>query len=180
MQTYIHYRFDRQPYRIRCVRTKTPSAWGIGGGPIYQQLNSDPAAATTRSLPMLCSAEARPTSVPAMMLGHCQQAVNLFTSPFITSPISKGTVDVGDAIDHSFVYRAGFQFYLAGPWYHSEPAAAPGMSKDGKSMGPAPVAAPAPLPWFSSWIVRGLGRLVQRLSGRRDCWTWSWVSVGMS
>ena len=56
---------------------------------------------------------------------------------------------MGDVIDHSFRYRAGFQAYIALPWYHAAPAPVAGMSKDGKTP-PAPAPAPAPgLPWVS-------------------------------
>jgi hypothetical protein len=80
-------------------------------------------------------------------LGSAQQAENLF---LFYHPGHVGEINVGDAIDHSFRYRAGFQAYFALPWYHAEPAPVAGMSKDGKGVAAAPAPAPAPgLPWFS-------------------------------
>jgi maltoporin len=123
-------------------------AWGIGGGAIYT-VHFGPGGGNNSLTAYALFGRGVTNFGAGDNLGNAQQAENLilFRHPGFT-----GTVNVGDALDHAFTYRAGFQFYLAGPWYHSQPAAAPGMSKDGKSMGPTPVAAPAPLPWFSVGI----------------------------
>jgi maltoporin len=121
------------------------SAWGIGGGLIYT-LKFGPGGGNNSFTAYALFGRGATNFSSGDDFGSIQQAEALIQA---YHPTIQGTVNVGDVIDHSYEYRAGFQFYLAGPWYHSQPAAAPGMSKDGKSMGPTPVAAPAPLPWFS-------------------------------
>ena len=121
------------------------SAWGIGGGLIYT-LHFGPGGGNNSFTAYALFGKGATNFSSGDDFGSIQQAEALIQA---YHPTIQGTVNVGDVIDHSYEYRAGFQFYLAGPWYHSQPAAAPGMSKDGKSMGPTPVAVPAPLPWFS-------------------------------
>jgi maltoporin len=123
----------------------TDSAWGIGGGAIYT-VNFGPGGGNNSLTAYALFGRGATNFGSGDNLGSAQGAENLF---LFRHPGFVGTVDVGDAINHSFTYRAGFQAYIALPWYHNEPAAAPGMSKDGKTaMAPAPAPAPA-LPWFS-------------------------------
>jgi maltoporin len=124
----------------------TNQAWGIGGGVIYN-VNFGPGGGNNSLTAYALFGRGATNFGAGDMLGNAQQAENLF---LFYHPGHLGTVDVGDAIDHSFTYRAGFQAYFALPWYHAAPAPVAGMSKDGKSVAAAPAPAPAPgLPWFS-------------------------------
>jgi maltoporin len=123
----------------------TDSSWGIGGGAIYT-VNFGPGGGNNSLTAYALFGRGATNFGSGDNLGSAQGAENLF---LFRHPGFAGTVDVGDAINHSFTYRAGFQAYIALPWYHNEPAPAQGMSKDGKTaMAPAPAPAPA-LPWFS-------------------------------
>jgi maltoporin len=127
---------------------RTDAAWGIGGGAIYN-VQFGPGGGNNSFTAYALFGRGATTLGAGDDLGSAQQAQNLF---LFYHPGFKGTVNVGDAIDHSFVYRAGFQAYFALPWYHAAPAPVAGMSKDGKTP-PAPAPAPAPgLPWFSIGI----------------------------
>ena len=125
----------------------TDSAWGIGGGAIYH-VNFGPGGANNSLTAYALFGRGITdwsSSTANADLGNVQGAENSF---LFQHPGFKGQVNIGDALDHGFNYRAGFQLYLAGPWYHSEPAPVAGTSKDGKSVAAGPAAAPAQ-PWFS-------------------------------
>jgi maltoporin len=126
------------------------SAWGIGGGAIYH-VTFGPGGGNNsfiayvlfgRGATNFGSSDANPD------LGNLQVAENLY---LLRHPGYTGTVDVGKAIDHAFEYRAGFQAYVALPWYHNAPAPVAGASKDGKEVAQAPAPVNA-LPWFSVGI----------------------------
>jgi maltoporin len=123
------------------------SAWGIGGGVIYN-VKFGPGGGNNSFTAYALFGRGATNFSAGDDFGSIQQAENLFLAFHPTTPI--GTrINVGDVIDHSFVYRAGFQAYVALPWYHSEPAPVAGTSKEGKAVAPAPAPAPPPLPWFS-------------------------------
>jgi maltoporin len=127
----------------------TNSAWGIGGGAIYNVKFGPGGSNNSFTAYALFGRGATDLSASdSFTEGTIQRAENTF---LVRNPGSTAgrTINIGDAINHSFIYRAGFQFYIALPWYHSEPAQVVGASKDGK--GVAATAAPAPnaLPWFS-------------------------------
>jgi maltoporin len=123
----------------------TNQAWGIGGGVIYN-VQFGPGGGNNSFTAYALFGRGATDFGAGDELGSAQAAENLF---LFYHPGHVGTINVGDAIDHSFRYRAGFQLYFALPWYHSEPAPVAGLSKDGKTP-PAPAPAPAPgLPWFS-------------------------------
>jgi maltoporin len=124
----------------------TNQAWGIGGGVIYN-VNFGPGGGNNSLTAYALFGRGATDFGAGDELGSAQQAENLF---LFYHPGHVGEINVGDAIDHSFRYRAGFQAYFALPWYHAEPAPVAGMSKDGKGVAAAPAPAPAPgLPWFS-------------------------------
>jgi maltoporin len=123
----------------------TDSAWGIGGGVIYK-VNFGPGGGNNSLTAYAIFGRGATNFGSGDDLGSAQQAETTFLT---YHPAHLGTVDVGDVINHSFRYRAGFQAYVALPWYHSEPAPVAGSSKEGKGVVPAPAPAPAPLPWFS-------------------------------
>jgi maltoporin len=124
----------------------TDSAWGIGGGLIYN-VKFGPGGGNNSFTAYALFGRGVTNFSSSADLGSVQGAENLF---LFRHPGYTGEINVGDALNHGFTYRAGFQLYLALPWYHSEPApAVAGTSKDGKGVAaPAPAAAPA-LPWFS-------------------------------
>jgi maltoporin len=122
----------------------TNSAWGIGGGAIYT-VQFGPGGSNNSLTAYALFGRGATNFSAGDDLGSAQAAENLF---LFYHPNFKGTVDVGDVIDHSYRYRAGFQLYFALPWYHSEPAPAPGMSKDGKTVAAGPAPAPGQ-PWAS-------------------------------
>jgi hypothetical protein len=124
----------------------TDSAWGIGGGAIYT-VQFGPGGGNNSFTAYALFGRGATNFSSGDNLGSAQGAENLF---LFRHPGYVGTVDVGDAIDHSFTYRAGFQAYIALPWYHNAPApTVAGTSKDGKGVvAPGPAPAPA-LPWFS-------------------------------
>ncbi|MFZ0506214.1 MAG: carbohydrate porin, partial [Chthoniobacterales bacterium] len=124
----------------------TDSAWGIGGGLIYN-VKFGPGGGNNSFTAYALFGRGVTNFSSGSDLGSVQGAENLF---LFRHPGYTGEVNVGDALNHGFTYRAGFQLYVALPWYHSEPApAVAGTSKDGKGVAaPAPAAAPA-LPWFS-------------------------------
>jgi maltoporin len=123
----------------------TNSAWGIGGGAIYN-VQFGPGGGNNSFTAYALFGRGATNFGSGDDLGSAQQAENTFLA---YHPAHLGVVDVGNAINHSFRYRAGFQAYAALPWYHSEPAPVTGTSKDGKGVVPAPAPAPAPRPWFS-------------------------------
>jgi hypothetical protein len=129
----------------------TDSAWGIGGGAIYS-VKFGPGGANNSFMAYALFGRGVTNFSSSADLGNVQGAENLF---LFRHPGFTGTVNVGDALNHGFTYRAGFQLYLALPWTHAEPApvmagnSKEGNSKDGKAVA-APGPAPAPaLPWFS-------------------------------
>jgi maltoporin len=124
----------------------TDQAWGIGGGVIYN-VQFGPGGGNNSFTAYALFGRGATNFSSGDDLGSAQAAESLFLT---YHPTYKGTVDVGDAIDHSFRYRAGFQAYIALPWYHSAPApVVAGTSKDGKAVAtPAPAPAPGQ-PWFS-------------------------------
>jgi maltoporin len=124
----------------------TNQAWGIGGGAIYN-VQFGPGGGNNSFTAYALFGRGATDFGAGDNLGSAQQAENLF---LFYHPGHVGTINVGDAIDHSFRYRAGFQLYFALPWSHPAPAPVAGMSKDGKTVAAAPAPAPAPaLPWFS-------------------------------
>jgi len=122
----------------------TDSAWGIGGGAIYT-LHFGPGGANNSLTAYALFGRGITNFNSGADLGSVQGAENLF---LFRHPGFTGQINVGDALNHGFTYRAGFQLYLALPWYHSEPASLAGTSKDGKAVAAPAPAAPA-LPWFS-------------------------------
>jgi maltoporin len=123
----------------------TNSAWGIGGGAIYQ-VNFGPGGSNNSLTAYALFGRGVTNFGSGADLGSVQGAENLFQ---FYHPGHVGEINVGNALNHGFTYRAGFQAYVALPWYHSEPAPVAGTSKDGKGVvAPGPAPAPA-LPWFS-------------------------------
>jgi maltoporin len=124
----------------------TDSAWGIGGGAIYT-LNFGPGGSNNSFTAYALFGRGITNFGSGADLGSVQGAENLF---LFRHPGFTGQVNIGDALNHGYTYRAGFQLYFALPWYHSEPAPeVAGNSKDGKGVA-APAPAPAPRqPWFS-------------------------------
>jgi maltoporin len=128
------------------------SAWGIGGGAIYS-VKFGPGGGNNSFNAYALFGKGATNFSAGDDFGSIQQAETTFLAFNPTTPI--GTrINVGDVINHSFRYRAGFQAYVALPWYHSEPASVvgtskEGTSKEGKGVAPAPPPAPTPLPWFS-------------------------------
>jgi maltoporin len=125
----------------------TPSAWGIGGGAIYN-VKFGPGGGNNSFTAYALFGRGATNFSSSDDFGSVQNAESLILFRNPTIPAGE-TINVGHVIDHSFRYRAGFEAYFALPWYHSEPAPVAGMSKDGKAAAPAPAPAPAPLPWFS-------------------------------
>ena len=124
----------------------TDSAWGIGGGAIYT-LKFGPGGSNNSLTAYALFGRGITNFSSGADLNLVQGAENLF---LFRHPGFTGPINVGDALNHGFTYKAGFQLYLALPWYHSEPAPVAGTAKDGKSVAAAPASAPAPvLPWFS-------------------------------
>jgi maltoporin len=124
----------------------TNSAWGIGGGAIYN-VQFGPGGGNNSFTAYALFGRGVTNFGSGADLGNVQGAENLF---LFRHPGFTGQVNIGDALNHGFTYRAGFQFYFAGPWYHTEPApVAAGNSKDGKSVAPAPAPAQVGQPWFS-------------------------------
>jgi maltoporin len=123
----------------------TDSAWGIGGGAIYT-LHFGPGGANNSLTAYALFGRGITNFGSSADLGSVQGAENLF---LFRHPGFTGQINVGDALNHGFTYRAGFQLYFALPWSHSEPApVVAGNSKDGKAVAAPAPAAPA-LPWFS-------------------------------
>ena len=125
------------------------TAWGIGGGAIYN-VKFGPGGGNNSFTAYALFGRGATNFSSGDDFGSISQAENLFLFRNPTTPAGV-RINVGDVIDHSFEYRAGFQAYIALPWYHSEPAPVAGTSKEGKGVvAPAPAPAPAPgLPWFS-------------------------------
>jgi maltoporin len=127
------------------------SGWGIGGGAIYT-LHFGPGGANNSATFYALFGRGATDFYSASSsadLNFVQQAEGTFLA---RHPGFTGQVNVGDVINHAFNYRAGFQAYIALPWYHNEPATVAGTSKDGKGViAPGPAPAPA-LPWFSVGI----------------------------
>jgi maltoporin len=126
-------------------------AWGIGGGAIYN-IKFGPGGGNNSFTAYGLAGRGATNFSSGDDFGSISQAETLFLGFNPTFPHGK-TINVGNVIDHSFRYRAGFQAYVALPWYHSEPApvagtSKEGTSKEGKAVAPAPPA-PAPLPWLS-------------------------------
>jgi hypothetical protein len=127
------------------------SAWGIGGGLIYN-IKFGPGGGNNSFTAYALFGRGATNFGAGNDTGSITQAENLFLAFHPTTPHGE-LISVGNPIDHSFTYRAGFQAYAALPWYHSEPAPVAGTSKEGTSkegkavVAPAP--APPPLPWFS-------------------------------
>jgi hypothetical protein len=127
------------------------SGWGIGGGGIYTLHFGPGGSNNSATFYALFGRGATDfySSTSGADTGFISQAENTF---LFYHPGFKGQINVGDVINHAFNYRAGFQAYVALPWYHAAPAPVAGNSKDGKGV-VAPGPAPAPgLPWFSVGI----------------------------
>src|ERR1700722_18251559 len=123
----------------------TDSAWGIGGGAIYN-IKFGPGGGNNSFTAYALFGRGATNFSSGDDFGSVNAVESLFNA---YHPGFKGSFNAGDVINHSFRYRAGFQAYLALPWYHSEPAPVAGTSKDGKGVAPVgPAPAPA-LPWFS-------------------------------
>ncbi|MBV9274251.1 MAG: carbohydrate porin, partial [Verrucomicrobia bacterium] len=131
------------------------SAWGIGGGAIYT-INFGPGGSNNSATFYGLVGKGATNFSAGDDFGSIQNAENLilFYHPNLkgTASLPGPTISVGRAINHSYTYRAGFQAYVALPWYHAEPAPV-GMSKEGKGVEGKAVAppppAPTPLPWIS-------------------------------
>ena len=125
----------------------TDSAGGIGGGAIYE-VHFGPGGYNNGLLAYALFGTGATNFSTGDDFGSVQQAenLNLFFNP--TTPAGT-TVNVGNPIQHSFIYRAGIEAGFALPWYHSEPAPVAGTFKEGKAVAPPPAPPPPPLPWFS-------------------------------
>jgi maltoporin len=141
---------DGEPIDVR-----TKSSWGIGGGAIYN-VQFGPGGGNNSFTAYALFGRGATNFGAGDDFGSINAAASLANfraeshdTATAVDDSTRGNTVTTDAINHSFVYRAGFQAYVALPWYHAEPAPAPGMSKDGKAVA-APGPAPAPgLPWFS-------------------------------
>jgi maltoporin len=124
------------------------SAWGIGGGAIYN-VHFGPGGGNNSLTAYALFGRGATNFSSGDDFSSAQQGESLFLFYHPSTP-ARRTINVGDAIDHSFKYRAGVEAYVALPWYHAEPAAMASVSKDGKGMAPT---AQAPVqnavPWFS-------------------------------
>ncbi|MBV9875382.1 MAG: carbohydrate porin [Verrucomicrobia bacterium] len=125
----------------------TNTAWGIGGGAIYN-VQFGPGGGNNSFTAYALFGRGVTNFGSGTDFGGVSAAESLFLHYHPATPAGQ-QINIGDALDHGFTYRAGFQFYLAGPWYHSEPAPAAGMSKDGKAVAPVAPAPAPPQPWFS-------------------------------
>jgi maltoporin len=124
----------------------TDSAWGIGGGAIYK-VNFGPGGGNNSLIAYaLFGRGVTDFNGSGADTGLLSNAESLFLAH---NPGFTGQVNIGDALNHGYMYKAGFQAYVALPWYHSEPAPVAGTSKDGKEVAPAPAPAAPRLPWFS-------------------------------
>jgi maltoporin len=127
------------------------SAWGIGGGLVYQ-VNFGPGGSNNSLTAYALFGRGATNFSASSDLTYNGYWVNgaenyfQFKHPGL---LPGQTISTQNAIDHQRTFRAGFQLYFALPWTHSEPAPVAGMSKDGKSVAPiGPARAPG-LPWFS-------------------------------
>jgi len=126
------------------------SAWGIGGGGIYT-LNFGPGGANNSFTVYALFGRGVTNFSSSPDAGNLGGVESLFLAR--NPDVLPGeTIDVGHVLNHMFTYRAGFQAYIALPWYH---AAAPiaetskdGKGVEGKAVAPPPPG-PTPLPWFS-------------------------------
>jgi maltoporin len=124
-------------------------AWGIGGGAIYN-LQFGPGGGNNSVTAYALFGKGVTNFGAGTDFPGAAESLFLFYHPHF--PAGR-TINVDDTLDHGFTYRAGVQAYIALPWYHAQPAPAPGMtkegmSKEGKAVAPAPAPAPG-LPWFS-------------------------------
>jgi maltoporin len=137
------------------IALRSKSAWGIGGGAIYN-VQFGPGGGNNSFTAYALFGRGATNFGAGDDFGSINAAASLANfraeardSAGSPDDSSRGNTFTTDAINHSFVYRAGFQAYFALPWYHAQPAPAPGMSKDGKAVA-APGPAPAPSqPLFS-------------------------------
>jgi maltoporin len=127
------------------------SAWGIGGGLVYQ-VNFGPGGSNNSLTAYALFGRGATNFSASSDLTYNGYWVNgaenyyQFKHPGL---LPGQTISTQNAIDHQRTYRAGFQLYFALPWTHAEPAPVAGMAKDGKSVAPVgPAPAPAQ-PWFS-------------------------------
>ena len=126
----------------------TNSVWGIGGGAIYN-VQFGPGGGNNSFTAYALFGRGITNFGAGATTGNYTAAESLFLHYHPNTPAGV-TIDTGDAQDHGFTYRAGFQAYFALPWSHAAPAPVAGMSKDGKTAAAPPAPAPAPaLPWFS-------------------------------
>ncbi len=125
----------------------TDAAWGIGGGAIYT-LNFGPGGSNNSlTAYALFGRGVTDFNGSSTDLGSLQAFENSF---LLKHPGFTGQVNLGDALNHGYMYKAGFQLYFALPWYHSAPEpVAGGTSKDGKSVVAQGPATPPAQPWFS-------------------------------
>jgi maltoporin len=108
----------------------TDSAWGIGGGAIYN-LQFGPGGANNSFTAYALFGRGVTNFSSGADLGSVQGAENLF----LFRQGHTGEINIGDALNHGFTYRAGFQLYFAFPWSSSAPApVVAGNSKDGKAV----------------------------------------------
>ena len=129
------------------------SAWGIGGGLVYT-LQFGPGGSNNSFTAYALFGRGATNFSASDDLSYngywLDGAENYFL--FKHPGLSSGqTISTQNAIDHQRTFRAGFQAYIALPWYHSQPASVAGTSKDGKNIAAPPVPAPT-LPWFSLGI----------------------------
>jgi maltoporin len=119
------------------------SAWGIGGGAVYN-VRFGPGGGNNSLTAYALFGRGATNFSSGDNFSVAQSAENLFL--FYHPGFAAGkSINVGDVINHSFLYRAGFEAYFALPWYQAEASTATSVSNDGKGLGPAP----APNPWFS-------------------------------
>jgi hypothetical protein len=123
------------------------SAWGIGGGAIYN-VQFGPGGANNSFTAYALAGRGVTNFSSGDNFGFASQAESLFLFRNPTFPAGN-TISVGNVLNHAFTYRAGLQAYFALPWSHAAPAPVAETTKEGKAAVPPPAPAPARLPWFS-------------------------------
>jgi maltoporin len=121
------------------------SAWGVGGGGVYT-LQFGPGGGNNSLTVYALFGRGATNFSSGDNFGLAQDAENTFL--FYHPGFAAGkTIDVGDVIDHAFVYRAGFEAYIALPWYQA--STRPMAPTDGKNPSTTSAAVRNPDPWFS-------------------------------
>src|SRR5258707_11780142 len=108
----------------------TDSAWGIGGGAIYNVKFGPGGANNSFTAYALFGRGATDLSASdSFTEGTIQRAENTF---LVRNPGTTAgrTINIGDAIGYFFFYRTGVQVSLSLSWYHSGPPHGVWPSKD--------------------------------------------------